>query len=182
MLQPSLITPIIRLLRLPRPLHPPSPLLIGNSLRLPILPQEPFVIPAKTRSRPRLGRTIPSIVGITVGSVIACTAPASVEVLCAIGGSGRPFADDHPEVEGREAASLRTGGADVLVVGVGDLVVGEHLVDVDIHGYTGPRLISTGHEAVPVVETFERVVDQNDGVALRVKGFGFNAYIHVKSV
>ena len=105
-LQPSLITPIIRLLRLPRPLHPPSPLLISNSLRLPILPQERLIIRAKARSGPSLGRTIPSILGVTVSSVVACAAPASVEVLGAIGGSGRPFADDRPEVEGREAASL----------------------------------------------------------------------------
>ena len=54
----------------------------------------------------------------------------------------------------------------MLVVRVRNLVVGEHLVDVDVHSYTGPRLISTGHKVVPVAEALERVVDQDDGVAL----------------
>ena len=57
----------------------------------------------------------------------------------------------------------------MLVVRTGNFPVGEHLVDVHVHGHTRPSSLSTGHEVLPVVETSERVVDQHDGVALQIK-------------
>lgn len=166
-LQPSLITPIVRLLRLPRPLNPASSLLKRDGLGFPIPPEERLVSRVEIRSGPSLGRTSSDIRGTVMRSIVTCAASASVEILGAIGGSGRPFAHDRPEVEGRECASMRAGETDALVVGEGNLIVGEHLVDVHIHRYTRPHLISAGHEVTPVVETFERVVKQDDSVTLQ---------------
>ena len=165
-LQSGLITPIVRLLRLPSPLNPPGSLLVRDGLSLPVLPEERLVIWAEIRSGPGHGRASSDVFGALVGSVIASADPTSVEILRTISGSGGPFAHDRPKVEGGEGVSLRTGVADVLVVGIGDLVVGKHLIDVDVHGYARPSLVPTGHEVAPVVETLERVVDQDDGVTL----------------
>lgn len=165
-LQPGLITPIVRLLRLPSPLNPPGSLLVRDGLSLPVLPEERLVIWAEIRSRPSHSCASSDVFGALVGSIIASADSASIEILRTISCSRGPFTHDRQKVEGGEGASLCAGIADVLVVGIGDLLVGEHLIDVDVHGYARPSLVPTGHEVAPVVETLERVVDQDDGVAL----------------
>jgi len=104
--QASLVTPIIRLLRLPRPLDPPSALLVRDGLRLPILPKERLVALAEVRSRACLGRTASNPRRTDVRSIVTCTNSASVEILGAIGRSRCPFTHNHPKMEGRESTSL----------------------------------------------------------------------------
>jgi len=64
---------------------------------------------------------------------------------------------------------LRTGDTDVFSVGTGNLGIGEHLIDMHVHGDTSPRRFSTGHEVIPVAEAPECVVKQYDSVALYVR-------------
>ena len=116
MRQPSLIRPLIRILRLPRPLYPPLCALISARLRLPILPQKRLVrrteagrVPGQAGAAPDKGRA-------GVGPVVSGADEAAVEVFGAVGGGGGPFADDEPEGEGGERGGEGAGVGDVLGV------------------------------------------------------------------
>jgi len=175
MCQPSLIRPLIRLLRLPRPLYPPLRPLIRARLRLPILPQKRLVRGSETGRVARLAGAAPDKGGAGVGPVVARTDATAVEVFGAVVGGRGPFADDEPEGEGGELGGEGAGVGDVL--GVGSLVFlcvlfcewvwkwwrevtnadGKHLVEVCIHHdalKAGRR-----HEPLPVAERLEGIVD-----------------------
>ena len=178
-LQASLITPVVRLFRLPGPLEPSGALLERHGLCLPILPKERLVFWAEVVSGATLVQTTSSHIVIAKGSIVTCTTSASIEVFGTIGRSRCPFTYNSPQVEGREGVSLRTRDSNVLVFGTDNLVVGENLIDVYVHGHTGPSRLATDHEVIPVVETLERIVNYHDGIALQIKDIN-HTYIRLE--
>ena len=97
--KPSLVRPLVRILRLPRPLHPARAALERARLRLPELAEERLVIVAEARGGAGEPRARADARGARVRAVVPCADAAAVEVLGAVRRGGRPFADDRPEVE-----------------------------------------------------------------------------------
>ena len=97
--QARLVAPLVRVLRLPRPLEPPRALLVRDHLRLPILPQERLIARAEAARAPRQARARPDGGRAGVRAVVARPDPTAVEVLGAVRRGRRPFADDRPEVK-----------------------------------------------------------------------------------
>ena len=120
MCQPSLIRPLIRILRLPCPLYPPLRLFIRAGLRLPILPQKRLERRTETGPIPGLAAAAPDAGRAGVGPIVSGADATAVEVFGTVGGGGGPFAYNEPEVEGGELGGEGAGERDVL--GVGSLV------------------------------------------------------------
>ena len=118
----GLVRPLVRVLRLPRPLHPPLALLVRDRLRLPVLAQERLEVCAERRRAARQAAARPDARRARERAVVPRAEAAPVEVPRAVGLRGRPFADDHPEVEGGELGPEGARGGDVLGVRAGDLL------------------------------------------------------------
>lgn len=74
------------------------------------------------------------------------TATHTVEVLCAVGPCGRPFANDGPLVGGADVVADTAGGTDVGVDVAGELTRAKDLVGVRVEDH----IVEAGsHEAVP---------------------------------
>ena len=97
--QARLVRPLVRVLRLPRPLHPARAALERARLRLPELAQERLVAVAEARGGAGEPRAGADARGARVRAVVPRADAAAVEVLGAVRRGGRPFADDRPEVE-----------------------------------------------------------------------------------
>ena len=163
----GLVRPVVRTLRLPRPLDPPRALLVRDHLRLPVLPQERLVVRRERGPRASLPLAAPDPRRAAVRAVVARANTAPVEVLRAVRGGGRPLAYDRPEVKRGEGTGVVAGRADVSLVAPGDLlrkrrdvdqldqdrlktkthILREHLVDVRVHSHTLP--VRCGLEALP---------------------------------
>jgi hypothetical protein len=165
-LQPGLIRPLVSALSFPRPLDPSCALLISNNLRLPELPQERLVRRAERARAARFTATAPDGVAARVTSIVPRTDTASVEVLRAVGGGRDPLAHDRPKVERGDVGAHGADAGDMRRVGFAEFVFAEDLVDMLVHSYTLEIWSADGHEIVPVAEGLERVVQEDNRVAL----------------
>ena len=129
----SLVRPVIRTLRLPRPLHPPVPsFLVRNHLRFPRLAQESLIFVTERRCGARHPVAAADERRVRVRPVVARAHTAPVQVLRAVRRRGDPLADDDPEIVPRERVLVLARCCDVLRFVPRDFLVREDLVDVRI--------------------------------------------------
>jgi hypothetical protein len=97
-LQPGLIGPFVRILRLPRPHDPPTCLLVRDHLSFPRLPQERLIACTERCAGPSQPVAAADAARSRESSVVTRTDAPSVEVLRAVRHGRCPLPDDGPQL------------------------------------------------------------------------------------
>ena len=97
-LQPGLIGPFVRNLRLPRPHDPPARLLVCDHLSFPRLPQERLVALTERRAGPSQPLAAADVARSSARSVVTRADAPSVEVPRAVRHGGCPLPNDGPQL------------------------------------------------------------------------------------
>lgn len=97
-LQPGLVGPFVRVLRLPRPHDPPTRLLVSDHLSFPRPPQERLVALTERRARPSQPIAATDTARSRERSVVTRADAPSVEVPRAVCHGGCPLPNDGPQL------------------------------------------------------------------------------------
>ena len=173
-IETGLVTPFVRVLRLPRPVDPATSRLprcqicmslasrgdeqrvLTSDLCLPKLAQEGFIIVTEVLSVPRPWRAISDLRRPRERTIIASTGTTAIQVLSTVCKGGCPFAYHRPKMEARILRALRASCCNVLIPGHREFASTEDLIFMHIDHNS--REGWPGHEVRPVRQPLECVV------------------------